>query len=190
VDVAVYAAIAATPTPVLDRALARLARAADYSRLSLASAALLALLGGSDGRRAATMGLASVAATATVVNVAIKPLGGRRRPDRDMREVPVVRHVPMPASASFPSGHSAAAFAFATGVGHVLPEVAAPLRALAALVAYSRVHTGVHFPVDVVAGSLLGGAIAQGTTRVLERRARRWAQTRPARRTPRGAPSR
>ena len=68
---------------------------------------------------------------------------------------------PMPASSSFPSGHSAAAFAFATGVGRTLPPAGVPLRALAALVAYSRVHTGVHYPGDVVAAALLGAAIAQ-----------------------------
>jgi undecaprenyl-diphosphatase len=50
-------------------------------------------------------------------------------------------------------------------VGHVLPAAAAPLRGLAALVAYSRVHTGVHYPGDVVAGSLLGAALAQLTAR-------------------------
>ena len=33
-----------------------------------------------------------------------------------------------------------------------------PLRLLAALVAYSRVHTGVHYPGDVVVGALIGGA--------------------------------
>ena len=42
-DLAIYAAIARTPTPALDVAMSRLSRAADYSRLSLASAALLAL---------------------------------------------------------------------------------------------------------------------------------------------------
>ena len=107
-DLAIYAAIARTPTPALDVAMSRLSRAADYSRLSLASAALLALSGGSTGRRAATMGLASLGVTATVVNVAVKPLARRRRPDRLASDVPLARHVRMPSSRSFPSGHAAA----------------------------------------------------------------------------------
>ena len=169
VDVALYAAIAQTPTPALDRAMARLSSAADYSRLSLASAVVLGLVGGRRGRRAAAMGLASVGAASGLVNLGIKPLGSRRRPDRAAKQVPVARHVRMPDSTSFPSGHSAAAFAFATGVGHTLPPAAIPLRALAALVAYSRVHTGVHYPADVVTGALLGTMIAQLTTHALDR---------------------
>ena len=171
-DVGAYAAVARTPTPTLDRAMARLSRAADYSKLSLAAAGALALTG-PRGRRAAAFGLASLGVTATVVNVAVKPLGRRHRPDRHAQDVPIARHVPMPISTSFPSGHSAAAFAFATGVGHVSPAAGFPLRALAALVAYSRVHTGVHYPGDVVAGSLLGGAFAQATSVALDRRAAR-----------------
>ena len=88
-DVALYAAIAQTPTPALDRAMARLSRAADRSRLSLAAAALLASTGGRPGRRAATMGLASVAVTSGLVNLGLKPLGRRRRPDRAARQVPL-----------------------------------------------------------------------------------------------------
>jgi undecaprenyl-diphosphatase len=151
--------------------MARLSRAADYSRLSLASAAILAATGGRRGRRAAAMGLASVAVTASLVNLGVKPLGRRRRPDRVAEQVPIARHVRMPSSTSFPSGHSAAAFAFATGVGDVLPPAGIPLRGLAALVAYSRVHTGVHYPGDVVAGALIGTALAQLTTHALDRRA-------------------
>jgi len=74
----------------------------------------------------------------------------------------------MPTSLSFPSGHSAAAFAFATGVGNKLPVVAVPLHAAAGVIAYSRVHTGVHHPSDVVVGSVLGTVLAQLTTRGLD----------------------
>jgi membrane-associated phospholipid phosphatase len=44
-----------------------------------------------------------------------------------------------------------------------------PLRAVAALVAYSRLHTGVHYPADVVAGSVVGGAIAPVVVAALTR---------------------
>ena len=76
----------------------------------------------------------------------------------------------MPTSSSFPSGHSASGFAFATAVGRELPLLSLPLRGLAAAVAYSRVHTGVHYPGDAIAGSLLGGAIGLGVSGALERR--------------------
>ena len=160
VDLAVYAAIAGTPTPQLDNVMRRLSPAADYSRLSIASGVLLAVAGGPRGRRAALTGLASVAATSAFVNLVVKPLGRRPRPNRELQEVPSARQVRMPASRSFPSGHTAAATAFAGGVGSVLPVAAAPLHLLAALVAYSRVHTGVHYPGDVLAGALLGTTIA------------------------------
>jgi undecaprenyl-diphosphatase len=169
VDLAVYAAVAATPTPELDRAMRRLSAAGDKSALWLAAAAVLAAGRGRRGRSAARAGLASVAVTSAVVNVAVKPLVRRRRPDRDAQAVPLARHVPMPRSRSLPSGHAASAFAFATGVGRVLPREAVALRVLAALVAYSRVHTGVHFPGDVLVGSLMGTTLAEATTRVAGR---------------------
>ena len=53
VDLAIYAAVAGTPTPALDGAMSRLSRAAVYSRLSLTAAAVLALTGAQGGRRAA-----------------------------------------------------------------------------------------------------------------------------------------
>lgn len=170
IDAALYATIAGTPTPALDKSMRRLSHVADYSRLSITAAAVLALTGGATGRRAARSGLVSVAVTAAIVNIAIKPLSHRRRPDRVAEEVPLGRRVRMPASTSFPSGHSAAAFAFATGVGAVMPTAGIPLRTLAALVAYSRVHTGVHYPGDVIGGSLIGTALGQITTRALHRR--------------------
>jgi undecaprenyl-diphosphatase len=173
IDTALYAAVAQTPTPTLDRAMARLSDAANYSRLSIVAAAGLAAFGGSRGRRAAAFGLASIAVTSTLVNLGAKPLGRRRRPDRAGAEVPIARYVKMPTSTSFPSGHSAAAFAFATGVGHVMPAAAIPLRGLAVVVGYSRVHTGVHYPGDVVAGALIGTLLAQVTSYAIDHRSLR-----------------
>ncbi len=167
-DVAVYAAIAATPTPRLDRAMAALSRAADHSKISLSAAGLLALGGGPDGLRAARSGLACVAVTSAIVNLVLKR-AGRRRPDPAAANVPLDRRVRMPRSTSFPSGHAAAAFAFATGAGRVLPRQAAPLHGLAALIAYSRIHTGVHYPADAVAGAVAGTAIAQVIAKALDR---------------------
>ena len=169
-DVGVYAAIAATPTPRLDRVFRRVSRAADHSKLWLASAAVLAAAGGRQGRRAAVDGVASVALTSAVVNLVLKPLGARRRPDRELHDVPVARHVAMPRSTSFPSGHAASAFAFAAGVAADLPAAGIPLSAAAAVVAYSRVHTGVHYPADVIAGSVAGGSIAPLSVALIRRR--------------------
>jgi membrane-associated phospholipid phosphatase len=169
VDVAVYAAIAATPTPALDRTMRRLTRAADNAQLSVGASVLLAATRGRRGLRAAGSGLASIAVTSAIVNLAIKPLAGRRRPDPVAQSVPVARLARMPRHPSFPSGHTASAFAFAAGVSRVLPREALPLYALATLVAYSRVHTGVHFPADVVAGSVIGSALGGMTAHRIAR---------------------
>ena len=171
-DVAVYAAIAATPTPAMDAALRRLSRAADHSKLWIACSALSAAFGGERGRRAAAAGLASIAVTSAVVNLVLKQLGNRRRPDRGAYAVPVTRQVDMPSSTSWPSGHAASAFAFTTGFGGVWPEAGIPLSVIASLVAYSRVHTGVHYPSDAIAGALSGMALAQ----LVVAGSRRWRQ--------------
>ena len=169
-DRSVYEAIARSQTPLLDRSMRVLSGAADYSKLSLGASAVLAIAGGPEGRRAAIRGLASVVVTATVVNVVIKPLARRRRPDRARALVPSARQVAMPRSRSFPSGHTAAAFAFATGAGRVLPLAGPPLGVLAALVGYSRIHTGVHYPVDVLVGALCGVSMAELTGLWLDQR--------------------
>jgi membrane-associated phospholipid phosphatase len=156
VDRAVYQAVAVTATPQLDDAFRQLSTAANYSRLWLGIAAVIATLGGRRGRRVALEGVLAIGATSATVNLGIKPLAHRRRPERPDPAPFEARLVPMPESTSFPSGHSASAFAFAYTVGRHYPGLAVPIRLLASAVAYSRVHTGVHYPGDVVLGSIVG----------------------------------
>jgi undecaprenyl-diphosphatase len=75
----------------------------------------------------------------------------------------------MPASTSFPSGHSASAFAFATAVSRDDPWLAIAIQFLAGGVAYSRVHTGVHYPGDAVAGALIGAGVGQAVSTLFNR---------------------
>jgi undecaprenyl-diphosphatase len=113
--------------------------------------------------------MASVGVTATVVNLALKPVTQRGRPDRAGLFAIDRPGVKMPASRSFPSGHTAAAYAFATGVGRELPWARVPLYVLAALVGYSRVQTGVHYPLDVAVGAVCGIALAELTNVWIDR---------------------
>jgi undecaprenyl-diphosphatase len=117
----------------------------------------MAAVGGARGRRAAALGALAIGAASAVSNLAIKPLARRRRPAyADADRAPVSRRVRRPASASFPSGHAASAVAFASAVGETAPGTWIPLHVAAALVGYSRVHTGVHYPSDVAAGAVVG----------------------------------
>ena len=92
-------------------------------------------------------------------NVVIKPLIGRRRPDPERTSIARrIGHLPW--TSSFPSGHSASAAAFAAGATMELPVAGPFLAPLAAAVAYSRVHVGVHYRSDVWAGAAVGLTVA------------------------------
>lgn len=153
----------------LDRALVQITRAANYSRLWLLLAAVIASCGGQRGQRAAARGVAAIVLAAAVANGPAKLLVRRRRPPARAHPTLIL----MPRSTSFPSGHSAAAFAFATGACEELPALAPMLVPLAVAVAYSRVHTGVHYPSDVAAGAAIGigsGILVRRVPRRVRRR--------------------
>src|SRR6516165_11081680 len=169
VDRAVYAAVAATPTPSLDEPLRRLSNAANNSGLWFAIAAGLGVAGGRAGRRAAVRGTVAIGVTSALVNLAVKSAWSRQRPDRAGAGVPVWRNVRMPTSTSFPSGHAASGFAFAAAIGRDQPWLGLGLRFVAATVAYSRVHTGVHYPGDIVVGALIGEGTGQAVAGLMDR---------------------
>jgi undecaprenyl-diphosphatase len=158
VDVAVYDAVASSRTPTLDRTMSATSEAANRSVVWLAVAGALALTGGRRGRLAARDGLMAIGLASATVNLGLKRVASRDRPLRDEVALAQDRWVRMPSSDSFPSGHTASAFAFATAAGQRIPALWLPLRGLALLVGYSRIHTGVHYPGDVMAGAAVGSA--------------------------------
>src|SRR5215210_5755853 len=104
----------------------------------MAIAALLGLRPGSL-RRGALRGLGSMTVSSFLVNVVLKRIFGRVRPDlTNLRADRKLRRAPL--TLSFPSGHSASAAAFATGVVMEHTLAGAALAPVALGVGYSRVH--------------------------------------------------
>ena len=157
VDERVFDAVASWHSPLLDRTMPELSVVATKSRLWMGIAALLAVFGGAKGRRTAIEGMVAIGVNSFVVNVPLKSAVRRKRPTDD---VPEERRLEKPKSYSFPSGHTASAAAFSGIVGRAYPKLSPPINALAAMVGFSRVYTGVHFPGDVLGGWIVGKGVA------------------------------
>jgi membrane-associated phospholipid phosphatase len=141
-----------------DRVLLALSTAANNGALWYGVAGVLALTGPS-GRRSAVRGLLSLAGASAVANLVAKPIFGGPRPLA--ADIPLRRQLKVfPQSASFPSGHTASAFAFATGVAVESPLRAAVVAPLALTLGYSRLHVGAHWLSDVAGGGVIGSGVA------------------------------
>lgn len=107
-------------------------------------------------RKAGVSSLIAMLLGLIVTNLTVKPLVARLRPWIVMENFAALITSSDPNS--FPSGHTCAAFAFAAALCAVLPQKWAKAAALiaAALMGFSRLYVGVHFPSDVLAGVLIG----------------------------------
>ncbi|MGW3568956.1 phosphatase PAP2 family protein [Streptomyces sp. NPDC000941] len=158
--------------------LPKVTHAANHGRLWFGTAGVLAAVGGRTARRAAVRGVGALAAASLVSNTVVKWTVDRRRPLLD--GVPLIRRLAkQPWTSSFPSGHSASAAAFVTGVALESTGYGIAVAPLAAAVAFSRVYVGVHYPSDVLAGLALGVGAAALTCRWWPPRPQTPARARP-----------
>ena len=109
--------------------------------------------------------LAAAAILNEGVTTALKYSVNRERP---FEKYPDIFKKADAGSPSFPSGHTSSSFATATSLSLAWPRwyVIAPSFAYAGTMAYSRMHLGVHYPSDVVAGALIGAGCAYLTFKV------------------------
>ena len=120
-------------------------------------------------RRQRARGLSAAFALAMdliTCNKILKPLIGRIRPFAFRPDLSLL--VPPPGDASFPSGHTAAAFAVVFALKASGSPLWRPALALAAATAFSRLYLYVHWPTDVLGGVLLGAAVGWAGAKLAE----------------------
>jgi undecaprenyl-diphosphatase len=103
----------------------------------------------------------------------LKLVDDERRPALRYPEPPAL--VALPHSSSFPSGHAATSFACATALSVLAPRLAPAFVVLACAIGYSRVYVGVHYPLDVVGGAVLGVLVGTAVLALLRRGRGRYA---------------
>ena len=88
------------------------------------------------------------------LSLALRQAIGRDRPPLVYPEPKAL--VSVPHTGAFPSGHASSAFACAAVLAWASPRLRVPALVLAAAIAWSRVYVGVHWPLDVLGGAVLG----------------------------------
>jgi undecaprenyl-diphosphatase len=94
-----------------------------------------------------------------LVSYGLREAIGRPRPPEVFAEPKPLVHLPQ--DGSFPSGHATSSFACAVTLAFFAPRAAPLFLVLATAIAWSRVYVGVHYPLDVLGGAVLGAAIAK-----------------------------
>jgi membrane-associated phospholipid phosphatase len=141
--------------PSVEAAVIVFARAGEHGLLWYALAGIGAAL---DRRRRPVYVRAARAVFGTMIaNACIKRLVRRTRPV--LEELPALTRTL--SWHSYPSAHASTSFAGARVLAETLP--AGVMYGLASTMALSRPYLGVHYPSDVVAGALLGNAVARLT---------------------------
>jgi membrane-associated phospholipid phosphatase len=151
---AIFAWIDAHRLPLLDAVFIPISIITEWGLLWLVFLALLFVFGGRDDRRLAV--LTAVAMTITSVGV-IVPLMHMLPRERPFMVLDNVSALSLPITTpSFPSGHVKTAALMAVVFGAERPRHRFRLAFLAVLISYSRLYCGMHWPLDILMGAVLG----------------------------------
>jgi undecaprenyl-diphosphatase len=127
--------------------------------ITIASVLLLSFLKRSKVILFKAIAIASAMITTTILTSALKELINR---DRPFITYPSIERLTTVITPSFPSGHTSEAFALATIVSLLFPDIRVIVVAYiwAILIAYSRMVLGVHYPTDLISAVLLGATVS------------------------------
>jgi undecaprenyl-diphosphatase len=142
----------------------------------------LMIWGGRQGRMAAVALVIAIALTDQITCSIIKPVVGRLRPCNALSPEQCRLLVGRSSAMSFPSAHAANSFAMATVASWRLNRFAPLLFLFAVAVAYSRVYVGVHYPLDTIAGAIIGALVGRFAIWLVVAVVRRWDRWREIRR--------
>jgi undecaprenyl-diphosphatase len=129
------------------------------------TAAVLLIFGKKIGSYVPGLALAAAVAAAFMVRNVAAYLIARPRPP--LTEENVRQLVELPIADSFPSGHAASSFAAMYVLVYFFPSAKYWAIPLAVIFAYTRLYVGMHFPLDSLAGALLGIISAAVTTKLI-----------------------
>ena len=119
----------------------------------------LAYYGEKRGRIAILVLLIAASFSDAICFQLIKPWGGRIRPSHEFYEY-INLLVSKGGKYSFPSNHAANSFVFATVLSYFYDKNRTLLYTIASTIAFSRVYVGVHYPLDIIFGSIIGYIIS------------------------------
>jgi undecaprenyl-diphosphatase len=153
--------------PMLDRLMPSVTDARNYHIPFIVGAILILFMDRLRGVRFLVLAIVSVVVADAIATHVFKHAFWRTRPCIALEGVRLL--VGCVNSPSFPSNHAVNASALATLIALYMPRLWLAAAALALLVGYSRVYIGAHYPLDVLAGSMLGLTVALALAGVMTR---------------------
>lgn len=153
--------------PILDKIMQFITSLGDAGLIAIAACIVLLCI--RSYRRAGITASLSLVMDFVIVNLVLKNLFARIRPYEVFEGLQLITR--MPSDFSFPSGHAGACFAVASAMFLCLPKkVGIPALAVAALIGFSRLYVGVHYPTDVLGGMLVGCLTGWAAWRIMRER--------------------